>query len=55
MRAIKEDECRGCELCLELGCPAIEGGEAHPHINAALCAGCGLCQQVCPAGAIRGG
>jgi len=54
-RSIDEEECRGCELCLDLGCPAIEGGEGHPHINAALCAGCGLCQQVCPAGAIREG
>jgi len=53
-RSIDEEECRGCELCLDLGCPAIEGGEEHPQINAALCAGCGLCQQVCPAGAIRG-
>ncbi len=55
IRAIEEDECRGCELCLGLGCPAIEGGDGNPHINAALCAGCGLCQQVCPAGAILGG
>lgn len=52
-RAIDQDECRGCELCLNLGCPAIEGGEDHPRINGMLCAGCGLCQQVCPAGAIR--
>jgi indolepyruvate ferredoxin oxidoreductase, alpha subunit len=55
VRAIQEDECRGCELCLDLGCPAIEGGDGNPRINAALCAGCGLCQHVCPAGAIRGG
>ncbi|MGV8174479.1 MAG: thiamine pyrophosphate-dependent enzyme, partial [Methanothrix sp.] len=52
-RYIDQDECRGCELCLNLGCPAIEGGEDHPHINQTLCAGCGLCQQICPAGAIR--
>jgi indolepyruvate ferredoxin oxidoreductase alpha subunit len=55
IRAIEMDECRGCELCLELGCPAIEGGEGNPRINASLCAGCGLCQQICPAGAILGG
>jgi indolepyruvate ferredoxin oxidoreductase alpha subunit len=55
VRAIQVDECRGCELCLELGCPAIEGGDGNPRINADLCAGCGLCQHVCPAGAIRGG
>ena len=55
VRSIDADECRGCELCLELGCPAIEGGQGNPHINQSLCAGCGLCQQVCPAGAIRGG
>jgi indolepyruvate ferredoxin oxidoreductase alpha subunit len=55
VREIMAEVCRGCELCLDLGCPAIEGGDGNPRINAALCAGCGLCQQVCPAGAITGG
>ncbi|MGB5101313.1 MAG: indolepyruvate ferredoxin oxidoreductase subunit alpha [Methanothrix sp.] len=55
MRKILADECKGCELCLGLGCPAIEGGEGGPRINETLCAGCGLCQQVCPAGAIISG
>lgn len=55
MRKILADECKGCELCLGLGCPAIEGGEGGPRINEMLCAGCGLCQQVCPAGAIISG
>lgn len=54
-RKILAEECRGCELCLNLGCPAIEGGEGGPRINESLCAGCGLCQQVCPAGAIVSG
>jgi indolepyruvate ferredoxin oxidoreductase alpha subunit len=52
VRRILEEECKGCELCLGLGCPAIEGGEGGPRINETLCAGCGLCQQVCPAEAI---
>ena len=29
-----------------------EDKDGNPRINVALCAGCGLCQQVCPAGAI---
>jgi len=51
-RKIKAEECKSCELCLNLGCPAIEGTEEGPRINETLCAGCGLCEQVCPAGAI---
>lgn len=52
--------CRGCRLCLKLGCPALELGEADPakpklrkvRINPMLCAGCGMCAQVCQHGAI---
>jgi indolepyruvate ferredoxin oxidoreductase alpha subunit len=45
--------CTACGLCLELGCPAIvrqPNGKA--LIQRYLCAGCGLCRQVCPRGAI---
>jgi indolepyruvate ferredoxin oxidoreductase alpha subunit len=54
-RKILAEECKGCELCLNLGCPAIEGSEGGPRINETLCAGCGLCEQVCPAGAVVSG
>ncbi|MDD4162800.1 MAG: indolepyruvate ferredoxin oxidoreductase subunit alpha [Methanothrix sp.] len=55
VRKILAEECKGCELCLGLGCPAIENCGNGPRINEALCAGCGLCQQVCPADAIVSG
>ncbi len=50
---IDTDRCRNCKACLKLGCPAIEsaGGEK-PSISHQLCAGCGLCGQVCRFGAI---
>ena len=54
-RKILPEKCKGCKLCLNLGCPAIEGGEDGPRINETLCAGCGLCEQVCPAGAVISG
>ncbi|HRD17325.1 MAG TPA: thiamine pyrophosphate-dependent enzyme, partial [Methanothrix soehngenii] len=52
MRTILAEECRACELCLSLGCPAIEGVDGVMKINQTLCAGCGLCEQICPARAI---
>ncbi|MDR0933289.1 MAG: indolepyruvate ferredoxin oxidoreductase subunit alpha [Victivallales bacterium] len=51
--AIDSAKCRNCKQCLKLGCPAIEtAGGAKPKINAQLCIGCTLCQQLCKFGAI---
>lgn len=52
-RAVVEDLCEGCQKCLKLGCPALEGGKFKPTINELLCAGCGMCVQVCDAHAIE--
>ena len=54
--------CRGCRACLKLGCPALELGDADPakprlrkvRINPVLCAGCGMCSQVCVYYAVKG-
>ena len=51
---IDKEKCVNCGRCIrELGCPALtmDGGKA--RIEPGLCTGCGLCSQVCPAGAIR--
>jgi len=53
-RAVAADICKTCGLCLKLGCPAMEGGPkgTQPVVNDLLCAGCGMCQQVCKFGAV---
>ncbi len=52
-RLVQEDLCKKCRLCLRLGCPAMEGRDGQPpQVNQMLCAGCGLCQQVCKFAAV---
>jgi Pyruvate/2-oxoacid:ferredoxin oxidoreductase gamma subunit/NAD-dependent dihydropyrimidine dehydrogenase PreA subunit len=51
-RAVAERRCNRCGACLRLGCPAILEGEGAMEIDPSSCAGCGLCPQVCRAGAI---
>ena len=53
--AVEPDTCRGCKKCMKLGCPAIhmEGGKA--AVDATLCVGCGVCEQLCAFGAIKEG
>lgn len=47
--------CVKCGRCIrEIGCPAItKDAEGRARISASLCAGCGLCARLCPAGAIK--
>ena len=50
---VSRETCTGCKACVKLiGCPAqsVDGGQV--AIEPALCAGCGLCAQICPHKAI---
>jgi len=50
--AVAVQRCNRCGACLRLGCPAISDGFSSMLIDPQICAGCGLCAQVCRAGAI---
>ena len=44
---VDTEKCKSCKMCMKIGCPAIsmEGGKA--KIDATLCTGCGVCEQLC--------
>ncbi|MDI7261076.1 MAG: indolepyruvate ferredoxin oxidoreductase subunit alpha [Thermodesulfobacteriota bacterium] len=59
---IETDKCRGCTMCLEIGCPAISWQEVSGdqavtkdghkrkgvvQINRLQCPGCSVCSQIC--------
>ena len=46
-------KCRGCKKCLKVGCPAVAIRDGKALIDATQCAGCTVCGQVCPFGAIE--
>ncbi len=53
---VDEDLCTSCQACItELACPALGWDGNVASIIAAECTGCGVCTQVCPAGAITKG
>lgn len=52
---VVNDKCTLCKKCIrEIGCPAIGITDGKIAIEPSLCYGCGLCANVCPAGALGG-
>ncbi len=49
----EEIRCSACQMCMDLGCPAMSWVDGKPSINEALCAGCGLCAAQCPSDALH--
>jgi indolepyruvate ferredoxin oxidoreductase alpha subunit len=51
---VDEDKCIGCKKCLKTGCPAISFDKTSKKssIDKGPCVSCGICEQVCPVGAI---
>ena len=48
------DKCRKCGLCLKPGCPALtKKADGTVSIDATMCNGCGLCEQLCHFGALE--
>jgi indolepyruvate ferredoxin oxidoreductase alpha subunit len=50
---VDAEACTGCKVCISLGCPAIEFTDEKARIND-MCVGCGVCAELCAAGAIGG-
>ena len=45
--AVDPGKCVGCKNCMKIGCPAISIKEGKAHVDATLCVGCGVCEQLC--------
>ena len=52
--AVDAEKCRSCKRCMGLGCPAISIKNGKARIDATLCVGCEVCEQLCAFGAIGG-
>lgn len=53
---VSDEICIGCLKCIkQLGCPALVKKDKKVEILSSLCTDCGLCVNLCPAGAIKRG
>jgi len=50
---VEEEKCKGCKSCMRLGCPAISIKQNKAVIDATLCVGCKVCQQLCKFDALQ--
>ena len=52
---IDSEKCRGCKVCMGIGCPAISIRKGKAVIDSTQCVGCNLCTGLCSFGAISDG
>jgi len=50
---VATDKCVGCKACMKIGCPAISIKNGKACVDATLCVGCGVCQQMCKFDALQ--
>ena len=50
---VDPERCKGCKMCMGIGCPAISFGDKKAFIDPTLCVGCDLCIQMCKFDAIE--
>ena len=44
---VEPDKCKGCKMCMRIGCPAISWKDKKAVIDHTQCVGCGVCEQLC--------
>jgi len=50
---VNAEKCRGCKVCMGMGCPSISIRDGKALIDNTLCVGCGVCAQLCKFDAIE--
>ena len=48
---VDAEKCKGCLLCMKIGCPSISMKDKKASVDRTLCVGCGICTQLCKFGA----
>lgn len=50
---VEKEKCKGCKMCMKIGCPAIAFKDKKAEIDATQCTGCGMCTQMCKFDSIK--
>ncbi|MFA6857293.1 MAG: indolepyruvate ferredoxin oxidoreductase subunit alpha [Treponema sp.] len=46
-------KCMSCKACMKIGCPALAMKDGKANVDITLCAGCGVCKQMCKFDALK--